>query len=150
MGARTDVVEAYKTVVPRSSHNKLRAALKDAKRRPHVVAFTSSSTVRNFMLLVGGSPASTAAGTGQHQASLDGIHFASIGPITSATLRNVGLPVHIQASEYTVEGLTQAIVHWAKTSPGRAETKGGSDASINNEQLRHSLTGRVRRSSPPD
>ena len=33
----------------------MRAALKNPRRRPHVVTFTSSSTVRNFVALLGGS-----------------------------------------------------------------------------------------------
>ncbi len=39
-----------------------------------------------------------------------GIHSASIGPVTSATLREFGLPVDIEAAEYTVPGLVKAVV----------------------------------------
>jgi uroporphyrinogen-III synthase len=53
LGAVVDVVEAYETVVPESSRTRLRTNLKDAKRRPHVITFTSSSTVRNFVALLG-------------------------------------------------------------------------------------------------
>src|SRR5579864_2696423 len=52
-GAVVDVVEAYETVVPKSSRTRLRAALKNPKRRPDVVTFTSSSTVKNFVQLLG-------------------------------------------------------------------------------------------------
>ena len=41
--------------------------------------------------------------------AVEGIQFASIGPITSATLRDFGLPVHIEAKDYTIPGLIQAI-----------------------------------------
>ena len=75
--------------------------MKDPKRRPDLVAFTSSSTVRNFVALLGGK--------GPPYADLDGIRFASIGPITSSSLRELGLPVHIEAAEYTMPGLIQAI-----------------------------------------
>jgi uroporphyrinogen III methyltransferase/synthase len=37
------------------------------------------------------------------------MQFASIGPITSATLCELGLPVHIEAREYTIPGLIRAI-----------------------------------------
>jgi uroporphyrinogen-III synthase len=105
MGAIVDVVEAYKTVVPDSSRKKLQAVMTDAKRRPQVVTFTSSSTVRNFVELLGGR------GRPPHTSNLlDGVRLASIGPITSATLRDFGLPVHIEAEEYTIAGLTRAIV----------------------------------------
>jgi uroporphyrinogen-III synthase len=104
LGANVDVAEAYETVVPQSSRVRLRAALKDSKRRPHVITFTSSSTVRNFVTLLGGSR------RGHHTGNLDGIRFASIGPVTSATLRELGLRADIEASEYTIPGLIKAIV----------------------------------------
>ena len=53
LGAQVDVVEAYETVIPQSSRTRLRAILKDSKRRPDVITFTSSSTVRNFVALLG-------------------------------------------------------------------------------------------------
>jgi uroporphyrinogen-III synthase len=101
-GARVDVVEAYETVVPRASRNKLRAALKSKDRRPDVVTFTSSSTVKNFVQLL-----EMKAGTAP--ATMRGILMSSIGPVTSATLREQGLPVDIRAKEYTIPGLVQAI-----------------------------------------
>jgi uroporphyrinogen-III synthase len=107
MGARVDVVEAYETVVPPSSKKKLQSAMRDLKRRPQVVTFTSSSTVRNFMTLLGGR------GRPPHTI-FDGIRFASIGPVTSATLREFGLPVHVEASKYTVPGLIRAILAGCK------------------------------------
>jgi uroporphyrinogen-III synthase len=103
MDATVDVVEAYQTVVPTSSKKKLQSVMGDPKRRPQVVTFTSSSTVRNFVELLGGR------GRPPHT-TLDGIRFASIGPVTSATLREFGLPVHVEAAEYTIAGLTRAIL----------------------------------------
>ncbi len=41
-GAQVDVVEAYETVVPIKSRDRLRVLMKDKNRRPHVVTFTSS------------------------------------------------------------------------------------------------------------
>jgi len=41
-GAHVDVVEAYETVVPEKSRDRLRVLMKSADRRPHVVTFTSS------------------------------------------------------------------------------------------------------------
>jgi uroporphyrinogen-III synthase len=102
-GAHVDVVEAYETVVPQSSRVRLRAALKNPRKRPDVVTFSSSSTVRNFVELLGSSKKS------RHK-SLVGIRMASIGPVTSATLREFGLPVDIAAVEFTIPGLVSAIV----------------------------------------
>ncbi|HET9308877.1 MAG TPA: uroporphyrinogen-III synthase [Candidatus Sulfotelmatobacter sp.] len=99
-GAHVGVVEAYETVVPQSSRTRLRAALSNPRKRPHVVTFTSSSTVRNFAELLG-RPGPK---------NLDGILTSSIGPVTSATLRELGFPVHIAAKEFTIPGLVAAIV----------------------------------------
>jgi uroporphyrinogen-III synthase len=118
-GAHVDVVEAYETVVPESSRRKLQAALKNARRRPQVVTFTSSSTVRNFVALI--APGKTGGGGRLPQTSLDGIRMASIGPVTSATLRELGLPVDIKAKEFTIPGLVAAIAK--RTSAAKAASK---------------------------
>jgi uroporphyrinogen-III synthase len=99
-GAVVDVVEAYETVVPKKSAERLRTIMKNATRRPHIVTFTSSSTARNFNEMLG--PA--------RSRSLKNVQFASIGPITSATLREVGLTPAIEAREFTMGGLIRAIV----------------------------------------
>jgi uroporphyrinogen-III synthase len=99
-GAQVDVVEAYETVVPDRSRVRLRTLMKNAARRPHVVTFTSSSTARNFAELLGNVKA----------VSLNRVQFASIGPVTSATLRELKMPVAIEAREFTMGGLIRAIV----------------------------------------
>jgi uroporphyrinogen-III synthase len=107
LGARVDVVEAYETVIPESSRRQLRAALVSQKRRPHWITFTSSSTVRNFVQLLGeGRGRGRPRHTGKES---DRVRFASIGPITSSTLRELGLPVDIEAAQYTIPGLIKAI-----------------------------------------
>jgi uroporphyrinogen-III synthase len=98
-GAHVDVVEAYETIVPQSSRTRLRKALANPGRRPHVVTFTSSSTVRNFVAL-----------QGKAQMNLEGICLASIGPVTSSTLRDLGLRVDVEAKAFTILGLIEAIV----------------------------------------
>ncbi len=116
LGAKVDVVEAYETVIPRSSLTRLRAILKNSNRRPDVITFTSSSTVRNFANLTGknvrrGRPRPRKA------SPLDDVRFVSIGPVTSSTLRELGLPVDLEAKEYTIPGLINAIVS-ARVKPG--------------------------------
>jgi uroporphyrinogen-III synthase len=106
-GAQVDVVEAYETVVPKSSRTRLQTALKDAQKRPDVITFTSSSTVKNFLALLGSRGRS---GQGKRKPSLAGIALASIGPVTSATLRELKLGVDVEAREYTIPGLVRAIV----------------------------------------
>lgn len=102
-GADVDVVEAYETVVPQSSRRRLQAALNNPKRRPHVVTFTSSSTVKNFVELLG------LKSIIKRRKATTGIRMASIGPVTSATLRELGLNVDIAAKEFTIPGLVEAI-----------------------------------------
>jgi uroporphyrinogen-III synthase len=107
-GAQVDVVEAYETVVPEKSRTRLRALMKNASRRPHIVTFTSSSTAKNFAELLGKFKAG----------SLSRVQFASIGPVTSATLRELQMPAAIEAREFTMGGLIRAIVlaRYAETS----------------------------------
>jgi uroporphyrinogen-III synthase len=117
-GAHVDVVEAYETVVPRSSRRRLQAALRNSKRRPHIVTFTSSSTVRNFVALLR-----------SRTTGIEEILMASIGPVTSSTLREFGLPVDISAKEFTIPGLVKAIVGAAAVrAKSRATT--GAEARI--------------------
>jgi uroporphyrinogen-III synthase len=113
-GAYVDVVEAYETVVPSSSRSRLGAALNNPSKRPHVVTFSSSSTVRNFVKLVGSRRAVSTLSAGRERerrprASTEIIRTASIGPVTSSTLRELGLPVDIAAREFTISGLVEAI-----------------------------------------
>ena len=109
-GARVDVREAYETVVPRTSRKRLLNALQNPARSLDVITFTSSSTARNFLDLIGAKVA--------YSGLLDAVNLASIGPITTATLREVNLPVTIRARKYTIPGLVEAIVaHFSTDSP---------------------------------
>jgi uroporphyrinogen-III synthase len=109
-GAHVDVVEAYETVVPEKSRTRLRALMKNAARRPHVVTFTSSSTVKNFAELLGSATEGLRSADARVEDWFKGVQFASIGPVTSATLRELKLPVAIEAREFTMGGLIRAIV----------------------------------------
>lgn len=98
-GAQVDVVEAYETVVPQASRERLRDLLSRPGQQPHAITFTSSSTARNFLELLGA----------ENKHLVTGVMLASIGPVTSRTLRELGLGVHIEAGEYTIPGLVQAL-----------------------------------------
>ena len=99
-GAKVDVVEAYRTVAPEDLAAKIRDAF---ARKPDAITFTSSSTVKNFAAGAADIPVRPVE-------LLAGVHVVSIGPITSATARELGLTVAAQAAVYTVEGLVDAIV----------------------------------------
>jgi len=98
-GARLTVVEVYGNVVPDGSVAALRELFGDEAKRPHAIAFTSSSTALNFFALMEKS------GIGLPQ----GVVLASIGPVTSGTLHGLGRVVDVEAEEHTVEGLVRAI-----------------------------------------
>ncbi len=98
-GADVDVIEAYETVVPQASRGRLRDLLSRPGQRPHAITFTSSSTARNFLELLGAD----------NKHLVTGVMLASIGPVTSETLRGLGLGVHIEAAEYTIPGLVAAL-----------------------------------------
>ncbi len=118
-GAEVDVVEAYETVAPRLSAQQLRGLLANKTQRPHAITFTSSSTVKNFVELLGLRSARAAL---KKPARHGGVHTASIGPVTSATLRDFGLPVDIEAREYTIPGLIAAIVEARARVRGAAKS----------------------------
>ena len=64
------------------------------------ITFTSSSTARNLAALLGEG----------YRERLANVKLASIGPITTATLRELGLEPHVQAETFNVEGLVAAIL----------------------------------------
>ncbi len=129
-GAQVDVVEAYETVVPKSSRARLRSLLRNPSRRPHLVTFTSSSSVRNFVELLadrrvrpasrqvepGSSPDRSLGQSNRVPAGLEAVRFAAIGPVTSSTLRALGLRVDIEASQFTIPGLVESIVRDAQAA----------------------------------
>jgi uroporphyrinogen-III synthase len=98
-GAKVDVIEAYETVLPESSRTELLSVLRDPRRKPDVITFTSSSTVRNFLELLGKT----------NEPLLTGTKLASIGPVTSDTMRQLSLRVDIEAREYTIPGMVATI-----------------------------------------
>lgn len=101
LGALVDVIPVYRTVGESGNGAALAGELKAG--RVDAVTFTSSSTVQHFVELVGRD-----AATASRYAA------AVIGPVTAATAREMGLPVAIEAAEYTAPGLVQAIVrHFA-------------------------------------
>jgi len=99
-GAQVDVAEAYQSVIPDDAKTRMSRAF-SANRLPDAITFTSSSTVKNFFSVMLGTDIPS---------KLSQVKFASIGPVTSDTLREYGLRVHVEADEYTMEGLAQALV----------------------------------------
>jgi uroporphyrinogen III methyltransferase/synthase len=91
-GAEVDVLDLYETVAEPLSESQLKAL-----ERADYVTFTSSSTVRFLVAAAGVRLA-------------EGTRIVSIGPVTSATLREHGLEPDAEASRHDIEGLVDALV----------------------------------------
>jgi uroporphyrinogen-III synthase len=96
-GAAVTVAEAYRNVVPVSSVDALRRLF--ANEPPDAVAFTSGSTARNLGTLL------EAAGLEMPT----GMVLASIGPITSGAMRELGWEPAVEAEEATIAGLVEGL-----------------------------------------
>lgn len=87
-GGICDVIPIYKTSMPDRIEN--------LSEIPGLVTFTSSSTVKNFITLYG-------------KEILKRCTVASIGPVTTGTLKDYGVDVHIEAKKHDISGLVEAI-----------------------------------------
>jgi uroporphyrinogen III methyltransferase/synthase len=92
-GAIVDEAFAYRTVPETRDTSGAQRQL--AQDGADLITFTSSSTVENFLAL--GLPWPK------------GMRIASIGPITSKTVRDQGLEVDVEARRHDIDGLVQAI-----------------------------------------
>lgn len=101
-GADVTELIAYRTVLPKST-DELADAL--VAYGPHVITFTSSSTARNFCELVGQE---------RLRSLRSNAVFASIGPLTTETAEQLGLPVTIQPAQHDIPNLVQSIVEWSQ------------------------------------
>jgi uroporphyrinogen-III synthase len=96
-GAVVEVIPVYRTVPVTADFGQLVSDI--IARRIDAVTFTSSSTVRSFVDLVGTETATS----GRFVA-------ATIGPITASTARELGLRNIIEAEPHTVPGLVDSLV----------------------------------------
>jgi len=98
MGFAVKVVPVYRTAFPSGSVTELRALLRGSA--PDMITFTSSSTVTNFMTLVGKT------------LNLGSYKYAAIGPVTAETAAKAGLEISVSAGESTLESLAEAIAEY--------------------------------------
>ena len=96
-GAVVEMVEAYRNIVPAESITEIRRVFEGPA--PDAVTFTSSSSVKNFFALLNEAACSLPSS----------IKLVSIGPVTSATLRELGQRVDAEAQEATIPGLALAV-----------------------------------------
>jgi len=100
-GAIARDVVAYRTVADLSGRDTVRERL--AQGEVDWLTFTSSSTVKNFLDAVGAEAVRAARPK-----------IASIGPTTSAALREGGLEPTVEADPHTIPGLIDAIIQHEK------------------------------------
>jgi len=99
-GADVTIAPAYRTVIPPESAAQIKTLFSDHTRWPDAITFTSSSTATNLFALL------ASAGLTLPPEILR----ASIGPITSQTLRDLGYPPQLEAAEPTVPALVEILV----------------------------------------
>lgn len=103
-GAQLTIASAYRNLVPPDSVAMLQHAFAEATQQPDAITFTSASTATNLFSLL-------------DAASLElppQVVRVSIGPVTSQTLRDLGYPATIEASEPSVAALCGALKDYFK------------------------------------
>ena len=108
-GAEVDVLALYETVAEPLSARTLEQA-----RAADYIVFTSSSTVRFFLQAASGAQARDGASPGDthpHATLLSPTtRVVSIGPVTSATLREHDLEPTVEAERHDIDGLVDALL----------------------------------------
>jgi len=101
-GAQVTVAPVYQNCPGEGDQEGLRRELQSGG--VEMVTFTSSSTVRNFIEMLGINDQE------ELRRLLAGVKIAAIGPITAKTVTDRGLKVDIQPEKHTIPGLIDAIV----------------------------------------
>jgi uroporphyrinogen-III synthase len=94
LGATVDVIEAYRNRIPADAPARVAEVFREPL--PHWVTLTSSSAADNLVDLAG-------------VAKLRRVKIATIGPVTSETVRRCGLEVAVEAVRQSVAGLVASI-----------------------------------------
>ena len=103
-GAMVTIVEAYRNVVPQDSVTELQTLFSSGG--PDAITFTSASTATNLRRLLDTSLLAVQPGT----------VLASIGPVTSRAMREVGLEPTVEARESTTAGLVSVLEEFVAES----------------------------------
>ncbi len=98
LGCRVDRVETYQTKLPAISSEKLKNIFE--KQKPDWITFASSSSVDNFVKIIGEKNLS-------HY--LEGTKVACIGPVTRKTAESYGMKVTVMPRRATLDSLVEAI-----------------------------------------
>jgi uroporphyrinogen-III synthase len=98
-GATLTIADAYRNQLPPEAIPALQSLFTNPANYPNAITFTSASTATNFFNLLESANLTLPPGTA----------LASIGPITSNTLRDLGHTPEIEAAEPTIPSLVEAL-----------------------------------------
>lgn len=113
LGAEVTEVDAYDTRVGTENADEVARLLEEGAI--HVITFTSSSTVRNFVQAI-------RTVREDWKSLIAAAQIACIGPITARTAEELGLGVDAVAETYTIDGLVNTLIRL----PHRIFTEEGS------------------------
>jgi uroporphyrinogen-III synthase len=99
-GATVTIAEAYRNQIPPESIPALQSLFSHPANYPDAITFTSASTARNLFALLEAA----------HLTLPPNIVLASIGPITSQTLRDLGHEPTVEAEQPTIPALIQSLL----------------------------------------
>ena len=103
-GATVTIAEAYRNQIPPESIPALQSLFSHPANYPDAITFTSASTAHNLFALLEAANLTLPPN----------IVLASIGPITSQTLRDLGQEPTVEAPEPTIPALIQSLVTHTK------------------------------------
>src|SRR5512146_529361 len=103
LGADVTVATAYENVRPSADLDRVRKLFEEKKIA--VVTFTSSSTVHNFVEILGQK---------EYKFLMNGVSVACIGPVTAKTAEEYGMKIDIMPKEYTIPAFVDAMVEYFK------------------------------------
>lgn len=95
--AKVKEVKIYETTKGEAKKEKIMDML--SNEEIHYITFTSSSTVKNFMSILGE----------ENKSLLENTKLISIGPVTSETVKSFGLSLYKEADEYTISGIMDVL-----------------------------------------
>jgi uroporphyrinogen III methyltransferase/synthase len=103
LGAEVTVATAYENVKPAADVERTKKLFQEKKIS--AVTFTSSSTVHNFVEMLGQK---------EYKSLLDGVAVACIGPVTAKTAEEYGMKIDIMPKEYTIPALVESMTEYFK------------------------------------
>jgi uroporphyrinogen III methyltransferase/synthase len=103
LGAEVTVATAYENVRPAADVERVKKLF--AEKKIAAVTFTSSSTVHNFVEMLGQK---------EYKSLINGVTVACIGPVTAKTAEEYGMKIDVMPKEYTIPALVEAMVEFFK------------------------------------